>query len=341
MTDAEKTVFISYRRSTSKHLARAIFMELREHGYDVFLDVNTIDSGAFDTIILNQIAARAHFVVLLSPGALERCANEGDWLRREIEEAIQLKRNIVPVIEEGFDFETEMGYLPEAWREEFKRFNGPRLFHDYFEAGMETLRTRFLKQPEYSVPVKSPPTPEQAEVRQRIEQVARQDAPTQAELSAEGYFNRAYNKFKNRGDIDGAIADYTESIRLNPKESSAYFNRAFAREAKGDLDGAIADYTEAILLNPSDATAYNNRGISRKAKGELGAAIMDYSEAVRLDPQYAEAYMNRGLARQKLGELSGALGDYEQYLKSGAGHSNDNQAEVEQAINELKAQLNQ
>jgi hypothetical protein len=81
------SIFISYRRSVSKHLARLIFQELRARGHDVFLDVSTIDSGAFDRIILNQIAARPHFLLILSPGALERCANEDDWLRREIEEA--------------------------------------------------------------------------------------------------------------------------------------------------------------------------------------------------------------------------------------------------------------
>ncbi len=111
--DAEKTVFISYRRSVSRHLARAIFLDLREHDYDVFLDVNTIDNGEFDAIILNQIAARAHFVLVLSKGSLERCANSGDWLRREIEEALRLNRNVVPIIEEGFDFAAEARYLPE------------------------------------------------------------------------------------------------------------------------------------------------------------------------------------------------------------------------------------
>jgi hypothetical protein len=168
MVQADKTVFISYRRSTSKHLAGRIFDHLRSHRYDVFLDVNTIDSGAFDTIILNQIAARAHFVVLLTPGALERCANEGDWLRREIEESLRLKRNIVPVIEEGFDFERETAYLPAAWRVAFKRLNGLPLSYFYFEASMQTLRERFLKQPVYGVEIKPTPAAERAEVQERI-----------------------------------------------------------------------------------------------------------------------------------------------------------------------------
>jgi hypothetical protein len=132
----------------------------------------TIDSGEFDQIILNQIAARTHFVLLLSLGSLERCANEGDWLRREIEEALRLKRNIVPVIDEGFDFDRETGYLPEKWREQFRRYNGLRLFHDYFDAGMETLRKRFLKLPEYEIPIKPPPSSEQHEVQRRIETAA-------------------------------------------------------------------------------------------------------------------------------------------------------------------------
>ncbi len=144
MPAAEKTVFISYRRSVSRHLARAIFLDLREHNYDVFLDVNTIDNGEFDEIILNQIAARAHFVLVLSKGSLERCADSGDWLRREIEQALRLNRNVVPIMEEGFDFEVERHYLPDSLRE-LPRFNGVPLYHFYFDAAMDILRNRFLR----------------------------------------------------------------------------------------------------------------------------------------------------------------------------------------------------
>lgn len=147
MNDAYNTVFLSYRRSTSKHLARAIFENLRSHGCDTFLDVNTIDSGAFDDIILNQIAARPHFVVLLSPGALERCVNADDWLRREIEEAMRLGRNIIPIVEEGFDFMRETQYLPDYLRDDFRRYNALPLTHFYFDAAMDILANRFLKEP--------------------------------------------------------------------------------------------------------------------------------------------------------------------------------------------------
>src|SRR4051812_18058295 len=41
------TVFLSYRRDVSAFIARAIFMDLRQHGYDVFMAVESIDSGQF------------------------------------------------------------------------------------------------------------------------------------------------------------------------------------------------------------------------------------------------------------------------------------------------------
>jgi formylglycine-generating enzyme required for sulfatase activity len=154
------------------HLARLIFLDLESHGYDVFLDVNTIDSGEFDQIILNQIAARAHFVLVLSRGSLVRCANEGDWLRREIEEAFRLNRNIIPVFDEGFSLEADKEHLPEPLRTELPRRNGVPLYHFYFDAGMDTLRTRFLKQPVYNLILTPTPAAEQEEVHRRIAQVA-------------------------------------------------------------------------------------------------------------------------------------------------------------------------
>jgi hypothetical protein len=99
----EKTVFISYRR-TNCWTALAVFQNLNSNGYDVFFDYKSIPSGDFAQVIDENIKSRAHFIVILSPSALERCNEPGDWLRREIETAIDNKRNIVPLMMEGFDF---------------------------------------------------------------------------------------------------------------------------------------------------------------------------------------------------------------------------------------------
>jgi hypothetical protein len=83
-------------------------------------------------------------VLVLSPGALERCAHQDDWLRREIEEAIRLKRNVVPIVEEGFSFEGELDFLPQNLRV-LSLYNALPLVHYYFDAAMDMLRNRFLK----------------------------------------------------------------------------------------------------------------------------------------------------------------------------------------------------
>src|ERR1700680_1770130 len=82
----DKTVFLSYRR-TNAPWALAISQNLTHHGYDVFFDFNGIASGDFERVIIGNIDARAHFIVLLTPSASERCADAADWLRREIERA--------------------------------------------------------------------------------------------------------------------------------------------------------------------------------------------------------------------------------------------------------------
>ena len=55
-----------------------------------------------------------------------------------------------------------------------------------------------------------------------------------------------------QGDLDRAIADYTQAIQLNPKYAPAYYNRGSAWGNKGDFDRAIADYSQAILLDPKE-----------------------------------------------------------------------------------------
>jgi len=92
-----KTVFISYRR-TNVSWALPVFQNLTNHGFDVFMDYTGTASGSgdFERVMHGNINSRAHFLVLLTPSALDRCSEPADWLRREIEAAISIERNIVP-----------------------------------------------------------------------------------------------------------------------------------------------------------------------------------------------------------------------------------------------------
>jgi tetratricopeptide (TPR) repeat protein len=306
----EKTVFISYRR-TNIPWALAIFQNLTQHGYDVFFDYNGIASGDFERVILANIRARAHFLVLLTPSALERCADPADWLRREIDTALESQRNTVPLMLEGFDFGT-----PTIARQltgklaALKDYNGLSIPPDYFMEAMDRLRLRYLNAPLTAI---LQPASLSAQ-RGATEQKAAADAAPlvqKEELTAQQWFERGFAAT----EVDEELRFYSEAIRLKPDYADAFINRGIARSAKGNVEGALQDYNEAIRLKPDDADAFYNRGIERRAKGDTEGALQDYSKAIQLQPDYADAFNNRGNARRAKGDAEGALQDYDEAVR--------------------------
>jgi tetratricopeptide (TPR) repeat protein len=132
---------------------------------------------------------------------------------------------------------------------------------------------------------------------------------------AEGAYNNRGNARRALGDLESAIADYSQAISSNSEFSNAYNNRGLARRSLGDLEGAIADYSQAIVKNPRHAEAFYNRGLARAASGDPAGAVADYSEAIAIDPSYAAAFNNRGLAQQALGNPAEAIADFNRCLE--------------------------
>ena len=178
MARIEKTVFISYRR-TDVYTALAVYENLKNQGYDVFFDYRSISSGDFEQIITSNIRARAHFLLILTPTALDRCSEPGDWLRREIETAVDEKRNIVPLFFKGFRFGSpSVSEKLTGKLRSLNRYNGLNVHEDYFDEAMHRLRTLFL-----NIPLDTVLHPVSTEVRKvvREEQVAADKALEQIE----------------------------------------------------------------------------------------------------------------------------------------------------------------
>ena len=93
------------------------------------------------------------------------------------------------------------------------------------------------------------------------------------------------------------------------RPSINYNNRGYAYRGKGDMDRAIADYTEAIRLDPKYAIAYYNRGEPTATKATRTVPLPTITEAIRLDPKYAIAYNNRGVAYRDKGDTDRAIAD--------------------------------
>ena len=58
---------------------------------------------------------------------------------------------------------------------------------------------------------------------------------------------------KKKGNIDGAITDYTEAFRLDPRYALALYDRGRLREEQGDVAGAADDYACCLELAPDNA----------------------------------------------------------------------------------------
>ena len=135
--------------------------------------------------------------------------------------------------------------------------------------------------------------------------------------SAEAYFYRAYAK-DDLGDKQGAIADLSQAIAINPRDANVYNNRGNAKSDLGDKQGAIADYNQALVINPQNAAAYNNRGNAKSDLGDKQGVIADYNQALAINPQIALTYYRRGKAKSDLGDKQGACLDYKKAASLGA-----------------------
>jgi hypothetical protein len=141
---ARGKVFISYRREGGAELARLVRDSLLERGYNVFMDVEDLRSGLFNTAAFKQIESSTDVVVVLTPGSLDRCTNEHDWVRLEVAHAIKCKKNIVPVMASGFSFPSTP--LPGDLSE-LPNHQGIEPSHNYFRASMDKLASLLVGSP--------------------------------------------------------------------------------------------------------------------------------------------------------------------------------------------------
>jgi tetratricopeptide (TPR) repeat protein len=120
--------------------------------------------------------------------------------------------------------------------------------------------------------------------------------------------------YRLKGDLDRAVQDYAQAIKLDPRFAPAYNNRAIAFDRKGEYDRAIQDFEQAIKLKPSPEGHFN-RGNAYLSKGQYDHAIDDFNQALKLKTDFAPAYENRCWARAIVGILKPALADCNRALR--------------------------
>ena len=136
----------------------------------------------------------------------------------------------------------------------------------------------------------------------------------QADPSAEKFHLRgiallAHNQF------DGAIADFTESLKRKPGQAGVLNNRGQARYLKNDYAAAVVDLNAAIELDPGHFVALNNRALCYIAVEQFDDALPDLNAALQLNGEYPEALNNRGVVHSRKGNYQAAIVDFSAALK--------------------------
>ena len=137
---------------------------------------------------------------------------------------------------------------------------------------------------------------------------------------------RAYNnrgvEYAQRGDLDRAIADYGEAIRLEPTNVKALHNRGYAWSKKGEYERAVADFDAVLRLDPNAGDTLIERGFAiADGLGDHPRAILDYNRALRLrlsSHGRNEAYGGRGRANFCLANYAAAAPDLVRALQAEA-----------------------
>jgi S1-C subfamily serine protease len=135
-------------------------------------------------------------------------------------------------------------------------------------------------------------------------------------VHAAAFHNRGV-AFRAKGNLEQAVSDISQGIRLDPQRSYRWQERGEIYTQQGKYQQAIVDITEAIRRDPTPrAFRFHARAEAYRGLGDLTRTIADFNEAIRLDPVARSfRYHDRGNALRDAGQYDRALVDYETALK--------------------------
>jgi len=144
-----KTAFVSYRRADGRDVAVFIANELNRMGIEAFIDIKEHNSGRLSAVLFPQIIKRQNFILILTPGVIERWkpgqGDEKDWIGQEMERAVALNKTVVLVTvnDVGSFIETysasHNNRLPEEVRQILANYKRTSYSSDQPDASIETI----------------------------------------------------------------------------------------------------------------------------------------------------------------------------------------------------------
>ena len=114
-------------------------------------------------------------------------------------------------------------------------------------------------------------------------------------------------KFK-ANDLDGAVADYSKALAINPKLANAWKFRGLTKSMKGDWNGCLTDLNAAVAIEPRNQDFLATRAFAYVQLGRFTNANADFAALQRLDPRNgpkAKLEIAQGLISRARGKSAG------------------------------------
>lgn len=140
MTMEHYDIFISYKRK-SLPTANNLYYRLTTRGYSTFFDLEEMGKDNFNVQLLNHIENAKDVFVILEDGSLDGCKQENweekDWFCHEIAFALEKKKNIIPILLNGYQMPSQ-DFFPDRLKE-LSLKNAPEFNFSFFEAYLDKL----------------------------------------------------------------------------------------------------------------------------------------------------------------------------------------------------------
>lgn len=134
-------------------------------------------------------------------------------------------------------------------------------------------------------------------------------------LQAAANLRERGDAWRQTGEFEQAIADYTRALDASSRDPDSYYGRGWSYHGAGNIGKAIDDYTEAAKLRPRWSDVYKMRAHARFAQGQLDLAIADLRRAIEYDPKDVYYLTALGVLRLYLGESEVARGNLARALQ--------------------------
>ena len=117
----------------------------------------------------------------------------------------------------------------------------------------------------------------------------------------------AFNSDTSLGRNLRDIKHYGDKIKINPKDTNAWYNKAVGLAEIGRGEEAVKVLGEASKANPNDPYLWWKKGEILEELGKYEEAIKSYEEAFKIEPKELRLLTRKGEVLEKLGKYEEAI----------------------------------